>query len=122
MFQSRDTNDPITVAGSNTPPNLEDDKKSAIMETIEVTETEKPKAKWTTTPPPTEAGNAGNAGRRSIRKVSEVSRLIWKFAGFMGPGAIISVAYIDPDNYQSALQSGEDFQYKLLFMILISIL
>jgi metal iron transporter len=38
----------------------------------------------------------------------------------MGPGAIISVAYIDPDNYQTNIQAGQDFQYKLLFMILVA--
>lgn len=42
-----------------------------------------------------------------------------KFAKFMGPGAIISVAYIDPDNYQTAISAGK-LQYKLLFMILVS--
>jgi hypothetical protein len=43
-----------------------------------------------------------------------------KFLRFMGPGALISVAYIDPDNYQTNIQSGQDFQYKLLFMVLVS--
>lgn len=42
-----------------------------------------------------------------------------KFAKFIGPGAIISVAYIDPDNYQTAISSGA-LHYKLLFMILVS--
>jgi metal iron transporter len=43
-----------------------------------------------------------------------------KFGKFMGPGTIISVAYIDPDNYQTAVSAGAEFQYKLLFMILLS--
>ena len=43
-----------------------------------------------------------------------------KFVSFLGPGAIVSVAYIDPDNYQTAISSGASFQYKLLFMVLIS--
>ena len=43
-----------------------------------------------------------------------------KFGKFMGPGTIISVAYIDPDNFQTAVSSGAEFQYKLLFMILVS--
>ena len=45
---------------------------------------------------------------------------IWKFFKFLGPGAIVSVAYVDPDNYQSAISSGASFQYKLLFMVLVS--
>jgi metal iron transporter len=43
-----------------------------------------------------------------------------RFFTFLGPGAIISVAYIDPDNYQTAISSGGSFQYKLLFMVLVS--
>lgn len=46
--------------------------------------------------------------------------VIWKLAKFYGPGAIISVAYIDPDNYQTAIAAGAEFQYKLLFMILVA--
>jgi metal iron transporter len=43
-----------------------------------------------------------------------------RFFTFLGPGAIISVAYIDPDNYQVAISAGGSFQYKLLFMVLLS--
>ncbi|MCJ1478691.1 hypothetical protein MMC13_007372 [Lambiella insularis] len=43
-----------------------------------------------------------------------------KFGKFVGPGALISVAYIDPDNYQTAITAGADFAYKLLFVILLS--
>lgn len=42
-----------------------------------------------------------------------------KFFTFLGPGALVSVAYIDPDNYQSAIAAGGSFQYKLLFMVLV---
>jgi metal iron transporter len=45
---------------------------------------------------------------------------IWTFFKFLGPGAIISVAYVDPDNYQTAIASGASFQYRLLFMVLVS--
>ncbi|KAK3293337.1 natural resistance-associated macrophage protein-domain-containing protein [Chaetomium fimeti] len=45
---------------------------------------------------------------------------IWTFFKFLGPGAIISVAYVDPDNYQTAIASGSSFQYRLLFMVLVS--
>jgi NRAMP (natural resistance-associated macrophage protein)-like metal ion transporter len=38
----------------------------------------------------------------------------------MGPGAIIGVAYVDPDNYQTAISAGASFQYKLLFIILVT--
>ncbi|ROW06455.1 hypothetical protein VMCG_04462 [Cytospora schulzeri] len=41
-----------------------------------------------------------------------------RFLAFLGPGAVISVAYVDPDNYQTAVSSGASFE--LLFMILVS--
>ena len=46
--------------------------------------------------------------------------VVWKFGKFMGPGALISVAYIDPDNYQTAISAGAMFGYKLLFIVLVS--
>ena len=46
--------------------------------------------------------------------------VLWKFGKFVGPGAIITVAYVDPDNYQTAVSGGTEFKYKLLFMILVS--
>lgn len=45
-----------------------------------------------------------------------------KFARFFGPGMIITVAYIDPDNFQTSVEDGQDFGYKMLFMVLISLL
>ena len=52
--------------------------------------------------------------------LNSISGVVWKFARFAGPGAIISVAYVDPDNLQSNITSGAEFRYKLLFMILFS--
>jgi hypothetical protein len=54
------------------------------------------------------------------KTLSNTAKVFWNYGRFMGPGAIISVAYIDPDNFQTALSSGAEFQFKLLFMILLS--
>jgi len=54
------------------------------------------------------------------KTLSDTGGVLWKFARFSGPGAIISVAYVDPDNLQSNLTSGAEFRFKLLFMILFS--
>ncbi len=43
-----------------------------------------------------------------------------KFGRFIGPATIVSVAYIDPDNFQTSVSSGVQFEYKLLFMVLVS--
>ncbi|APA09586.1 hypothetical protein SS1G_06267 [Sclerotinia sclerotiorum 1980 UF-70] len=55
-----------------------------------------------------------------LRYAQRVAGLLWKFAKFTGPGAIISVAYIDPDNYQSDLTAGAKFEYKLLCAVAFS--
>jgi metal iron transporter len=54
------------------------------------------------------------------KTLSDTGGVLWKFARFAGPGAIISVAYVDPDNLQTNLTSGAQFRFKLLFMILFS--
>jgi metal iron transporter len=54
------------------------------------------------------------------KTLSDTGGVLWKFARFAGPGAIISVAYVDPDNLQTNVTSGAQFRFKLLFMILFS--
>jgi metal iron transporter len=51
---------------------------------------------------------------------NDTGSVLWKFARFAGPGAVISVAYVDPDNLQSNVTAGAEFRFKLLFMILFS--
>lgn len=43
-----------------------------------------------------------------------------KYAKFIGPGMMVSVAYMDPGNYSTAVSAGALYQYKLLFAVLIS--
>ncbi|KAH3688504.1 hypothetical protein WICPIJ_000494 [Wickerhamomyces pijperi] len=43
-----------------------------------------------------------------------------KFATFIGPGIMISVAYMDPGNYSTSVSAGANYQYKLLFTVFIS--
>ncbi|KAG0242935.1 hypothetical protein BGW41_003100 [Actinomortierella wolfii] len=47
-------------------------------------------------------------------------RLIRRFAGFIGPGYIVSVGYMDPGNWATDLAGGSQFGYQLLFVILMS--
>lgn len=46
--------------------------------------------------------------------------IIRKYASFMGPGIMVSVAYMDPGNYSTAVSSGADYQYQLLIVIFMS--
>lgn len=55
-----------------------------------------------------------------LPSLGRTGSVMWKLAKFYGPGAIISVAYIDPDNYQTSIAAGALFQFKLLFMILLA--
>lgn len=55
--------------------------------------------------------------KQSIRKYATA---MVKFGKFVGPASIISVAYVDPDNFQTSISSGVQFKYKLLFMVLVS--
>lgn len=43
-----------------------------------------------------------------------------KYLRFVGPGFMISVAYIDPGNYATDVAAGASYRFKLLFMILLS--
>ena len=47
-------------------------------------------------------------------------RIIAKFCRFIGPGFMVSVAYIDPGNYSTDVAAGAATKYKLLFIVLMS--
>jgi manganese transport protein len=48
-------------------------------------------------------------------------RIGWKrFLSFVGPGAMVSVGYMDPGNWSTDLAGGSVFGYKLLWVILAS--
>lgn len=96
------------TAGTDT-----DEKKAdATIETIEIRESQ----------PKSRRQNYARSLRDlfSVRTILQWGAVLVKFGKFTGPGAIISVAYIDPDNFQTAISSGMEFEYKLLFMVLVS--
>lgn len=46
---------------------------------------------------------------------------LWKKIGrFAGPGLLVSVGYMDPGNWATAIQGGSQFGYQLLFVVLLS--
>lgn len=53
----------------------------------------------------------------SIKQLGDVFR---KYIKFIGPGLMVSVSYMDPGNYSTAVAAGSAHQYKLLFSVLIS--
>lgn len=45
----------------------------------------------------------------------------WKnFFSYLGPGFLVSIAYIDPGNFQTDLQAGAQYKYGLLWIILLA--
>ncbi|KAL9115166.1 MAG: hypothetical protein Q9227_000960 [Pyrenula ochraceoflavens] len=50
----------------------------------------------------------------------ETRRVLFKYAQFVGPGFLISVAYIDPGNYATDVAAGADTKFGLLFIVLMS--
>ena len=50
----------------------------------------------------------------------ETWRVLVKYAQFVGPGFLISVAYIDPGNYATDVAAGADTKFGLLFVVLMS--
>ncbi|CAN9184836.1 unnamed protein product [Alternaria alternata] len=46
--------------------------------------------------------------------------VVRKYLKFVGPGFMVAVAYIDPGNYATDVAAGASFEYKLLFIVLMS--
>lgn len=55
--------------------------------------------------------------RLDYGRVREITR---KFASFIGPGIMISVAYMDPGNYATGVTAGALNRFSLLFIVLLS--
>ncbi|CDK26292.1 unnamed protein product [Kuraishia capsulata CBS 1993] len=43
-----------------------------------------------------------------------------KYAKFVGPGIMVSVAYMDPGNYSTSVAAGSSYEYKLLVAVFVS--
>lgn len=56
---------------------------------------------------------------RSKNLFAHSVRILCKFVKYIGPGLMVSVAYMDPGNFSSSIASAQ-FQYKLLFSLVIS--
>lgn len=50
----------------------------------------------------------------------QIGAAVRKYMKFIGPGLMVSVAYMDPGNYSTAVAAGSAYQYKLLFSIFLS--
>ncbi|CAK9439584.1 uncharacterized protein LODBEIA_P36840 [Lodderomyces beijingensis] len=51
---------------------------------------------------------------------SRTTAILKKYSKFIGPGLVVSVSYLDPGNYQTAITAGSSNQYSLLFIVFLS--
>ena len=72
--------------------------------------------------PPTAAASSNDPrdgpGPRSI--AAQIRHAVLTFGKFVGPGFMISVAYIDPGNYSTDIAAGASYRFRLLFIVLLS--
>ncbi|KAK4164496.1 natural resistance-associated macrophage protein-domain-containing protein [Cladorrhinum sp. PSN259] len=78
---------------------------------------------------PTSAAVTGSAagcdvhhheGGRMATRLKKIKHAIVTFGKFVGPGFMVAVAYIDPGNYATDVAAGASYQYRLLFIVLLS--
>ncbi|KAG0682144.1 hypothetical protein C6P40_003605 [Pichia californica] len=55
----------------------------------------------------------------SLNSFRKFMLILRKFVKYIGPGLMVSVAYMDPGNFSSSIASAQ-FQYKLLFSLVVS--
>ncbi|PRQ50428.1 putative NRAMP family protein [Rosa chinensis] len=65
--------------------------------------------------------NAPLIENSDTEKIVVPDRTSWKnLFAYMGPGFLVSIAYIDPGNFETDLQSGAQYKYGLLWIILVA--
>ena len=58
--------------------------------------------------------------QHAVRRVALPARAAWRWAGFIGPAALVSVGYMDPGNWATDLEGGARFGYQLLWVLVAS--
>jgi manganese transport protein len=74
-------------------------------------------------PPPTHSVTSGADGFLNSSAPDLTSgHLHWfrRLLGFMGPGYLVAIGYIDPGNWATDLAAGSGFGYSLLWIIMLS--
>ena len=82
---------------------------------------EAPLATLETPPSPyTESGSNQPSGSGILGRFRNIGNVLTTFTKFIGPGFMVSVAYIDPGNYSTDVAAGAETKFKLLFIVLMS--
>ncbi|XP_060673637.1 metal transporter Nramp7.2-like [Ziziphus jujuba] len=73
-------------------------------------------------PPPTSVSNDNSDKNTTDHHPDDVQKRGWrKFLSYVGPGFLVSLAYLDPGNLETDLQAGANHGYELLWVILIGL-
>lgn len=64
--------------------------------------------------------DGGEAVQISTKWFVRARKIVITFGKFVGPGFMISVAYIDPGNYSTDVAAGASFRFQLLFIVMMS--
>jgi len=64
--------------------------------------------------------SSASIASKSKNVLTRTGGILAKYARFIGPGAMVSVAYIDPGNYATDVAAGASYRFKLLFIVLLS--
>lgn len=62
----------------------------------------------------------GGHQRKMLQSARDAGRIFTKFLGFVGPGFMVAVAYMDPGNYSTDVAAGVATKFQLLFIVLMS--
>ncbi|KAJ6041299.1 hypothetical protein N7460_006689 [Penicillium canescens] len=65
-------------------------------------------------------GASAGADAARVALPQRVRKMLATFGSFIGPGFMISVAYIDPGNYSTDIAAGASYRFRLLFIVLLS--
>ncbi|KAH0492621.1 hypothetical protein TgHK011_007567 [Trichoderma gracile] len=68
----------------------------------------------------TASNGRGARGARPKAVLARLRHVLMTFGKFVGPGFMVSVAYIDPGNYSTDIAAGSSYRFKLLFVVLLS--
>lgn len=67
-----------------------------------------------------ESSSGTPPGAGFLGRLQSFGYVLTKFIKFIGPGFMVSVAYIDPGNYSTDVAAGASTKFKLLFIVLMS--
>lgn len=70
--------------------------------------------------PSMESGSGQPSGTGFLDRCRNFGSVLTTFTKFIGPGFMVSVAYIDPGNYSTDVAAGAETKFKLLFIVLMS--